>query len=113
MKKILFSGLLVACSLSSYAAETSDRYSDNSCTPFKDIASSIMKQKQEGIAQTKLIEANNNRFKGKQDEDMHQLTDYIIRDAYRQPVASSASSKELQLSQFSNKYYLSCMEKLD
>ena len=112
MKKILYISMLSICSFSLYAGE-SDTIIDNSCKPFMDMASSIMKQKQAGIAQTKLLQENATRYKDYPNADMRQLIDYMINDAYAQPNPAKSLSKEAQLSQFANKYYVSCLSKLD
>ena len=62
MKKILLLSLLSMSSYSLYAGE-SDTYFDNGCKQFLDMASSIMKQKQAGITETKLLHANATRYK--------------------------------------------------
>ena len=112
MKKILLLSLLSMSSYSLYAGE-SDAYFDNGCKQFLDMASSIMKQKQAGIAESKLLQSNATRYKDHPNDEMRQLVDYVIRDAYAQPTYAKPMSQETQLNQFANKYYVSCLSKLD
>lgn len=112
MKKILGIGLLSMCSLSLYAAEP-DPFYDNGCRQFFEMATSIMKQKQAGVAQTKLLQENATNYKKHPEDDMRQLIDYMIHDAYAQPNTGKQMSQETQMHQFANKYYTGCMRRLD
>lgn len=118
MKKVLLLALIgwsVVFSISvSAKSPVSDEEHEQNCRNLMGIAENIMTAKQNGIPLSKLLDINNQVLKKNPNEKaLHDITNKVIRDAYKQPSYSTPSIKLEQLNEFSAKYYLSCMEMYD
>lgn len=74
-------------------------------------ADMVVQAKQQGISITKQIEANDRALKKSKDQATYKEIDAIIKEAYSQPISSSDSENEGELSSFPLKHYMACLDK--
>ncbi|WP_180644828.1 hypothetical protein [Acinetobacter bereziniae] len=112
MKKLFFLVILLipvtSNALSKRSINGNDREKD--CRIYSEIANNIFKKKQSGYPVSKALEDNDLSFEKNKDEDMYRVVGMIISDAYAQPSYDSATVNSKKLSEFTEKYYLGCLE---
>ncbi|WP_227549109.1 hypothetical protein [Acinetobacter bereziniae] len=72
-----------------------------------EIAHTVMQEKQKGMSLKEMLERNDHANESESNQYLYEMIQLIIRDAFTQ---SESADKNRQLSHFSSKYYLGCME---
>lgn len=112
MKKLLLIcilGILSSFVFSKPTQQVDAKKHEKICRNYMMIANEIMQQKQSGKSLLTALRVNDLVLKDTKDENMANIINLIIRDAYNQPNYSTPSIKQEQLNEFSAKYYLGCM----
>lgn len=85
----------------------SDKEHESNCRDLMEIAHTVMQEKQKGMSLKEMLERNDHANESESNQYLYEMIQLIIRDAFTQ---SERADKNRQLSNFSSKYYLGCME---
>lgn len=85
----------------------SDKEHESNCRDLMEIAHTVMQEKQKGMSLKEMLERNDHANESESNQYLYEMIQLIIRDAFTQ---SERADKNRQLSNFSTKYYLGCME---
>ncbi len=85
----------------------SDKEHESNCRDLMEIAHTVMQEKQKGMSLKEMLERNDHANESESNQYLYEMIQLIIRDAFTQ---SESADKNRQLSNFSSKYYLGCME---
>ena len=112
MQKLIILFCLVGATFASAkpVQPVSDEVHEKNCRNLMKYAEMAMDAKQKGISLSKMLEINDKTISKKDNQEMHDVFQSILMDAYGEPTYSSLTVKREQKNEYAAKYYIACME---
>ena len=107
MRKLLLGGVLALMAVSANSKESSN---DDLCSMVARQAQETMKGRQNGESIVVHLDSNKNAYKKIKNKAAYELNKQMIIDAYKVPEFNTIDYKEKAIREFTNRYYISCID---